>query len=98
MIRARLGFFSGVLFTLLVVVGISCGKAEQPAKAPPAAKVFVHDDKMKETLVDVFPGMDGPDLNLTPDDIRGRVVWKSLGRGQRRDVGLPRAAASAPPT
>ncbi len=30
---------------------------------------------MKETKVDVFPGMDGPDLGLTEDDIRGRVVW-----------------------
>jgi hypothetical protein len=75
MIRARLGFLPGVLFTLLVVVGISCRKPEQPVKASPAQKVSVHDDKMKETLVEVFPGMDGPDLNLTQDEIRGRVVW-----------------------
>jgi hypothetical protein len=30
---------------------------------------------MKETLVDIFPGMDGPGLSLTPEDIRGRIAW-----------------------
>ncbi len=75
MVRVRLGFVLGVLFTLLVVGEISCKKAAEPVNPPPGAKVFLHDDKMKETKVEVFPGMDGPNLNLTEDDIRGRVVW-----------------------
>ena len=28
-----------------------------------------------DRLVRVIPGMDGPNLNLTAEDIRGRIVW-----------------------
>ncbi|HYT92342.1 MAG TPA: hypothetical protein VEL76_26750, partial [Gemmataceae bacterium] len=72
MARARLGFLLGVPFTLLVVVGISCKRPAEPTSPQAGQKVFVRDEKMKETKVDVFPGMDGPNLNLTEDDIRGR--------------------------
>jgi hypothetical protein len=74
MVRAQVALCRGVLVTLLVTVAVSCKKQEQPS-ASPGQKLTVHDSAMKETLVDVFPGMDGPNLNLTQDDIRGRIVW-----------------------
>jgi mono/diheme cytochrome c family protein len=60
------------------LLGSGC-RSDEPqvdaAPSPPAAKVYVSDPKFKETLVDVFPGMDGPNLDLTAEDIRGRIVW-----------------------
>jgi mono/diheme cytochrome c family protein len=66
-----------LVVALVMTSVMSCKSDGQgPGTAgPKPAERYVHDPKMKETLVDVFPGMDGPDLNLTPDDIRGRVVW-----------------------
>jgi hypothetical protein len=75
MVGARLRFLIGILFTLPVVAGTACKKAAGPVTPPPGPKVYLQDDKMKETMVDVFPGMDGPNLNLTQNDVRGRVVW-----------------------
>jgi hypothetical protein len=72
MLRAR-HRFQTLVAAMLLAVGFSCQNENPVTPAP--VKVFVHDDKMKETLVDVFPGMDGPKLNLTDEDIRGRVVW-----------------------
>src|ERR1051326_3782980 len=31
--------------------------------------------KYADVTVDVFPGMDGPNLQLTPQELRGRVLW-----------------------
>ncbi len=80
MFRVRLGFLVGVLSALLIVIAFSC--KQEPAapqagagaaryKAPPA--------NWKETVVDVFPGMDGITLDPSkPDEkeaLRGRIVW-----------------------
>ncbi|HSY51009.1 MAG TPA: hypothetical protein VLC46_19550 [Thermoanaerobaculia bacterium] len=73
MLRARLGFLVGFVVALLVAAALSC--TSEPTSPPATVERYVHDPKMKETLVDVFPGMDGPNLNLTQEDIRGRVVW-----------------------
>src|SRR6266545_4140271 len=80
MSRVRLGFLVGVLSALSIVIALSC--KQEPAapqagagaaryKAPPA--------NWKETVVDVFPGMDGITLDPSkPDEkeaLRGRIVW-----------------------
>src|SRR5262245_48888125 len=75
MARARVEVLYGVLAAFVAAVAVSCNKPTEEVSAPPGAKVTVHDDRMKETMVDVFPGMDGPNLNLTQDDLRGRIVW-----------------------
>ena len=75
MARARLGFLARILFVAAALLDISCRKTGEPAAPASAAKVYLHDDRMKETKVDLFPGMDGPNLGLTPDEIRGRIVW-----------------------
>jgi mono/diheme cytochrome c family protein len=72
MVRARRGFLVSFVTALFIVAGLAC---HHPALAPASGERYVHDPKMKETLVDVFPGMDGPNLNLTQEDIRGRIVW-----------------------
>ena len=71
--RARIGVLAGFGVALIVAGAFSC-KHDDAVPVKPVER-YVHDPKMKETLVDVFPGMDGPDLNLTQDDIRGRNVW-----------------------
>jgi hypothetical protein len=68
----RLLFFS--IATAFGSLTMSC-KPLSPAPAPSTHKQYVHDANLKETLVDVFPGMDGPDLSLTQDDLRGRIQW-----------------------
>src|SRR5205823_3294021 len=76
-LKARLAILLS-LATILVALALACPKPAEnntTTANKPAEKVYKHDDKMKETLVDVFPGMDGPNLNLTPDEIRGRIVW-----------------------
>lgn len=73
MLRARVGILAGFGAALIVAGVLSC-KHDDSVPVTPAER-YVHDPKMKETLVDVFPGMDGPNLNLTQDDIRGRNVW-----------------------
>lgn len=73
MLRARLGILVSVVVALVVAAALSC--KPEPPTPPATGERYVHDPKMKETLVDVFPGMDGPNLNLTAEDIRGRVVW-----------------------
>jgi hypothetical protein len=75
MSKVRLPFLISFLVALFVAGGLSCQKQETASPTPAPAERYVHDSKMKETMVDVFPGMDGPNLNLTQDDIRGRIVW-----------------------
>ena len=74
MLRARVGILVSFVVALFIAGGLSCRK-DEPPPGPASGERYVHDAKMKETLVDVFPGMDGPNLNLTAEDIRGRVVW-----------------------
>src|SRR5216684_7876131 len=73
MLKARLGILVSFVVALCVAAALSC--KPEPTPPPATGERYVHDPKMKETLVDVFPGMDGPNLNLTAEDIRGRVVW-----------------------
>jgi hypothetical protein len=74
MLRARLGFLVGILVVLIGLAACPEKKDDKPA-LPTTAKEYLHDPKMVELKEDVFPGMDGPNLGLTEDDIRGRVVW-----------------------
>jgi len=65
------------LFSIASVFGalsIAC-KPMVVTPNPSPRERYVHDANMKETLVDIFPGMDGPGLSLTPDEIRGRMMW-----------------------
>jgi hypothetical protein len=73
MLKVRVGFRLALSFGLVFILGCPNEKKPEPPKA--AGERYVHDPKMEETLVDVFPGMDGPNLNLTAEDIRGRNVW-----------------------
>jgi hypothetical protein len=57
------------------LLGSRCRAKPDRALSIKQGKHYVHDSKMKEVLVDLFPGMDGPNLQLTQDDIRGRMVW-----------------------
>src|SRR4051794_33922529 len=82
MSRARLGGLLGTCVVAISLLFLGCPKSgEKPTATTDTSQQqsqgerYVHDAKMKETLVDVFPGMDGPNLNLTADDIRGRIVW-----------------------
>ena len=70
-LKTRVGLLLTLSFALLFVLGCPAEKKV----SPPTGPRYVHDPNMKETLVDLFPGMDGPNLNLTADDIRGRNVW-----------------------
>ncbi|HEX7680376.1 MAG TPA: hypothetical protein VF713_19750 [Thermoanaerobaculia bacterium] len=73
MLRTRVGILVGFGVALIVAGALSC-RHDDAAPVKPAER-YVHDPKMKETMVDLFPGMDGPNLNLTQEDIRGRIVW-----------------------
>src|SRR6188474_1076786 len=76
MLKARAGVLTAFSLVLLFTLGNRC-HGEQKA-APPPAKTperYLHDPQMQETLVDLFPGMDGPNPNLTAEEIRGRIVW-----------------------
>ena len=57
-LKTRLRFLA-----LVLAVGLSC--TTKTPQTLSSGERYVHDPKMKETLVDVFPGMDGPNLNLT---------------------------------
>jgi hypothetical protein len=73
--HARVGFRISLVVSMLLAAVFACKKDESPQPKPAAGKTYVHNAKWVETTVDVFPGMDGPNLNLDADDIRGRVVW-----------------------
>src|SRR5207248_2474538 len=75
MSRARLGALLGSFVVLAVFFAVRCPKPGEGVTPPKTAERYIHDPRMKETMVDLFPGMDGPNLNLTQDDIRGRIVW-----------------------
>jgi hypothetical protein len=79
MLRGRVGILAGFGVALIVAGTLSCNEENtvpgKPVESAKTAERYVHDPKMKETMVDVFPGMDGPNLNLTQEDIRGRIVW-----------------------
>jgi len=68
--KARVGFL--VVAVLLAL--LSC-TTNQPQPKPAGEKTYASNPRWVETKVDVFPGMDGPNLNLDADDIRGRNVW-----------------------
>jgi len=88
MSRARLGFLVSFAGALILAATFSCTEKESPAPAQPVVR-YLHNDKWKdavETLCpggkltdpcagDIFPGMDGPNLQLTKADISGRLVW-----------------------
>jgi len=74
MLKARVGILVSFVVALFVAGVLSC-KHDETVPQPTTGERYVHDAKMVETKVDVFPGMDGPNLNLTADDIRGRIVW-----------------------
>jgi len=75
MLRARLGILVTFVVALIVAAALSCTKDEPTQPVTGSASVPVTNPKWVETKEDVFPGMDGPNLNLDAEDIRGRVVW-----------------------
>lgn len=73
--KAGVGFLVSLVLLVLFAAVLACTK-EQPAQPQPSGeKTYKTDTTWVETKVDVFPGMDGPNLNLDADDIKGRVVW-----------------------
>jgi hypothetical protein len=74
MLRARVGILVTFVAALLMAAVFAC-KPEPAAPPTTTAEPYLHNASWKETTVDVFPGMDGPNLNLDADDIRGRIVW-----------------------
>src|SRR5947209_14758329 len=72
--RARVGFLF-VAVTLAAVLACKDHEKTPVQPAAPTAKTYASNPAWVETKVDVFPGMDGPNLNLDADDIRGRIVW-----------------------
>jgi hypothetical protein len=71
--RARVGFLV-VAVALAAVLACTDHEKKEPVQ-PTGTKVFASNKSWVETKEDVFPGMDGPNLNLSADDIRGRIVW-----------------------
>ncbi|MEA2417355.1 MAG: hypothetical protein QOI58_4012 [Thermoanaerobaculia bacterium] len=71
--KARVGFL--VVAVLLAALLACTIDQPQPQPKPAGGKTYASNPKWVETKVDVFPGMDGPNLNLDADDIRGRNVW-----------------------
>jgi hypothetical protein len=69
--KARVGF---LVVAVLLAALLAC-TTDQPQPKPAGEKTYASNSKWVETKVDVFPGMDGPNLNLDADDIRGRIVW-----------------------
>lgn len=87
MSRARLGFLVSFAVALILAGALSC-KEEQKPRPRPVMERYLHDPKLKDALDvlcpgamdapcagDIFPGMDGPNLQLTKADISGRLVW-----------------------
>jgi hypothetical protein len=86
MFRARSGLLVALVVAVLVAAVLSC-KPETPVNntsattasgtttVSPATKAS--DPKLVESspLVDLFPGMDGPNLQFTQADLQGRNVW-----------------------
>jgi hypothetical protein len=58
---------------LTVLLSLCLAATCCPAPVQVAEKA--RDARLREVDVDLFPGMDGPNLALTPDDIHGRAVW-----------------------
>jgi hypothetical protein len=86
MSRARLGFLVSFAVALIVAGALSCKDETKPVQRP--AERYLHDPKLKDAVDtlcpgamdapcagDIFPGMDGPNLQLTKADISGRLVW-----------------------
>ncbi|MBV8547338.1 MAG: hypothetical protein JO088_21550 [Acidobacteria bacterium] len=87
MFRARPGLPVSFAIALILAGALSCKPEPEPAPAKETAR-YLHDPKWKDaadTLCpgaldapcagDIFPGMDGPNLQLTKADISGRLVW-----------------------
>ncbi|MGH9424099.1 MAG: hypothetical protein ACRD3J_29265, partial [Thermoanaerobaculia bacterium] len=71
----------GIALLVLVAIGaifVVC-KPVEPPPPPTSTAGPVHDSRMKETEVDVFPGMDGvtldPSIPEQKEMLRGRIVW-----------------------
>ena len=81
MSRIRLGLLIGALSALLMVPALSCKKKEKAADGggEGAARYKPIPTNWKETMVDVFPGMNGVTLDPGNADqkemLRGRIVW-----------------------
>ncbi|HEX7829381.1 MAG TPA: hypothetical protein VF787_06975, partial [Thermoanaerobaculia bacterium] len=69
--------FLAVALALVLIAIPACKKKVEPTKPDIAGmQRGAEDPKMKELLVDPFPGMNGtPAGALSADEIRGRVVW-----------------------
>jgi len=83
MSRTRPGFLVSFAVALILAGSLSCKEEQKPA-----APRYLHDPKLKDDLDtlcpgamtapcpnDLFPGMDGPNLQLTKADMNGRLVW-----------------------
>ena len=91
--RARVGFLV-VAVTLAAVLACKDHEKTPVQPAAPTAKTYASNPSWVETKVDVFPGMDGPNLNLDADDIRLRWMARD-DQGRRwngRDDGRPCAS------
>jgi hypothetical protein len=76
MSKTRLGYLVSVVVSVILAAVLACKKDEQPSQPKTGGeKTYAANKSWVETTADVFPGMDGPNLNLDADDIRGRVVW-----------------------
>src|SRR5437660_2379322 len=66
----------GVLVVAVALAAVlACNHEKKVPAQPTGTKTWASNPNWVETKVDVFPGMDGPNLNLDADDIRGRIVW-----------------------
>ncbi|MEA2325845.1 MAG: hypothetical protein QOE68_804 [Thermoanaerobaculia bacterium] len=70
--RARVGF---LIVAMALAAVLACNHEKKEPAQPIGTKTWASNPSWVETKVDVFPGMDGPNLNLDADDIRGRIVW-----------------------
>lgn len=70
----RLRSLAGFLVLFLLVMGVRCKDEQQVAEETKSPAVKPHDPKMKETTVDVFPGMNGPNT-YTAEELSGRILW-----------------------
>jgi len=78
MSKTRLGILVSFAIALALAAVLACTKHDETAtttQTPAGDKTYVTNKSWVETTKDVFPGMDGPNLNLDAEDIRGRVVW-----------------------
>ena len=77
--RIRPGFVLGALPALVILIAVACRPPVAPEPAAGTARFAPQPASWKETVVDVFPGMDGVTLDpANPDEklaLRGRIVW-----------------------